>query len=193
MLLDCYGDMDGTGAFYALGGTMNYTFSEVSNTAGATLAAAGISSQSIFAAGAGEVTFRVTDAHGCEAVATITFTQPDTLIPGTIGVDQVICFEDDPNPITELTPASGGPAGGYSYQWQMSFAPGGPYMNIPGETGLDYDPPAGTGVNHLLPEGSTLRRLCARIYGYHRGGGESPAFGPADRWRDHLSGRSDPS
>jgi PKD domain/Ig-like domain CHU_C associated/PKD-like domain/SprB repeat/CHU_C Type IX secretion signal domain len=143
VILSCFGDANGTGAFYALGGTLNYSFSEVSNTAGATLAAPGFNSQSIFAAGAGEVTVRVTDANGCEAEASITFTQPAPLSGGTIGMDQVICFEEDPAPITELTPAAGGPAGGYSYQWQMSSNPGGPYANIPGETGLDYDPSAG--------------------------------------------------
>ncbi|MBT3198102.1 MAG: hypothetical protein HN344_10275, partial [Gammaproteobacteria bacterium] len=138
--LDCFGDADGTGAFYALGGTMNYSFSVVTNTAGASLAAPGITSQSIFAAAAGDVTIRVTDAHGCEADATITFTQPTVLTPGTIGINQVICFEDVADTIRELTPAGGGPVGGYSHQWQMSSVLAGPYSNIPGETGLYYVP-----------------------------------------------------
>ena len=141
-LLDCFGDTDGSGSFYALGGTMPYTFTEVSNTAGASLAAPGFNSQSLFGAGAGIVTIRVTDAQLCEAEATITFTQPTQLTPGEVGVDQVICFGDDPNPITELTAAGGGP-GGYNYQWQFANNIAGPYMNIPGETATIYDPPAG--------------------------------------------------
>ena len=141
-LLDCFGDADGYGTFYAQGGTMPYTFTEENNTAGATLAAPGINAQGIFGASAGVVTVRVTDINGCWAEATITFTQPDQLMPGVIESDQVICFGDDPAPITELAAATGGP-GAYTYQWQMASDIAGPYINIPGANGVSYDPPTG--------------------------------------------------
>ncbi|MCA1800701.1 MAG: PKD domain-containing protein, partial [Actinobacteria bacterium] len=144
-LLDCFGDNDGYGTFYALGGTMPYTFTEGTNTAGATLAASGMNSQGIFGASAGEITIRVTDVNGCTAEATIIFTQPDPLLPGVIGSDQIVCFDDDPAPITASTPASGG-TGSYTYQWQMTTIAGGPYTNIPGATSATYDPPAGASV-----------------------------------------------
>jgi len=143
VLLNCFGDGTGTGAFYALGGTLPYTFTEVVNTSGATLAPPGFNSQSIFAAGAGIVTIRVTDGNGCQVDATITFTQPAVLTPGTIEADQVVCYGDDPDPVTELTPAAGGPVGGYIYQWQMASNIAGPYINIPGASAIDYDPPTG--------------------------------------------------
>ena len=143
ILLDCFGDMDGTGVFYAVGGTMPYTFSEVSNTAGATLAPSGFNSQSIYAAGAGIVTIRVTDGNSCQTDATITFTQPAALTPGEIGIDQIVCFGDVPDPITEVVAATGGPVGGYIYQWQMANNIAGPFNNILGETAEDYVPTAG--------------------------------------------------
>jgi PKD repeat protein len=141
-LLDCFGDNDGYGTFYAMGGTMPYTFTEVTNTAGATLATAGMNFLGISGASAGEVTIRVTDVNDCVAEATIIFTEPDPLSPGVIGSDQVVCFDDDPVPITATTPASGG-TGIYTYQWQMTTIAGGPYTNIPGATDAAYDPPAG--------------------------------------------------
>ena len=139
VLLNCYGDTNGTGAFYASGGTMGYTFTEVTNSAGATLAAPGFNSQSIFNAGEGNVTVRVTDGNGCQTDATITFTQPDKLEPGEIGSDQVICFGEDPAAITETVAASGGP-GVRNYQWQMASTAAGTYNNIPGATAESFAP-----------------------------------------------------
>ncbi len=162
ILLDCFGDTDGTGAFYAVGGTMPYTFTEVTNTAGALLAAPGFNSQSIFAAGAGIVTIRVTDANGCQIDATITFTQPTALLPGDIEANQVICFGDDPAAFTELVPASGGP-GGYTYQWQMASTPAGPYTNIPIATAATYDVPAGLATTSYYRR-EVRSGLCAAEY-----------------------------
>ncbi|NSW93747.1 MAG: PKD domain-containing protein, partial [Bacteroidales bacterium] len=139
--LDCNGDHDGTGTFYAYGGTMPYYFEVVSNSTGGLVPPAVFNSLLFYNAGAGSITVRVTDNNGCTAEATINISQPDALTPGTIGQDQQICYGGTPSPINELTPASGGP-GSYRYQWQYSADPGGPFMNIPYANEKDYTPPA---------------------------------------------------
>ncbi len=76
VMLNCFSDSTGTGTFYASGGTMPYNFTIVTNTAGATISFPGFNSQTFFGAGAGTVTFSVTDQNGCSAQATIVVTQP---------------------------------------------------------------------------------------------------------------------
>ena len=142
ILLDCFGDMDGAGTFYAAGGTMPYTFTLVTNTTGATLAGPGFNSQTFFAAGAGIITVSVTDSKGCTVQATINITQPALLTPGSIAADQVLCNGDNPALLTELTAPAGGP-GAYNYQWQQSNNIAGPFINIAGATVNTYTPPAG--------------------------------------------------
>ena len=115
--LNCFGDNTGTGTFYASGGTMPYTFTVVTNTAGATISFPGFNSQTFFGAGAGTVTVSVTDQKGCSAQGTIVITQPALLTPGTIAANQVICSGTNPAQLTETVPASGGPAP-FVYQWQ---------------------------------------------------------------------------
>jgi len=142
ILLDCNGDIDGSGTFYGSGGTMPYNFHLISNNTGGTLAAPGFNSQTFFNAGAGTIIIAVTDFHGCFAQATINVTQPAPLTPGTIAANQVVCAGTNPVQITETVPASGGP-GAYNYQWQNSTAAGGPFINIAGATGTLYTPPVG--------------------------------------------------
>ncbi|MCJ7446400.1 MAG: PKD domain-containing protein, partial [Bacteroidales bacterium] len=142
ILLDCFGDMDGMGTFYASGGTMPYTFSVTANTTGATIAAPGFNSQTFFAAGAGTITVSVTDFKGCFAQATINITQPALLTPGSIAADQVLCSGDNPSQLTESVPATGGPVP-YNYQWQYAVNVAGPFMNIASGTAYQYTPPAG--------------------------------------------------
>ena len=99
--LNCFGDNSGTGTFYASGGTMPYTFTVVTNTAGATISFPGFNSQTFFGAGAGTVTVSVTDQNGCFAQGTILITQPALLTPGTIAANQVICSGTNPAQLTE--------------------------------------------------------------------------------------------
>lgn len=141
ILLDCYDDHDGTGTFYAYGGTMPYYFTVESNSTGAIIPPAFFNSLLFYNAGAGSITVLVTDNNGCTARATINISQPDVLTPGSIGTNQVICYGGTPETITELTAPSGGP-GNYRYQWQYSADPGGPFMNIPFADQKDYTPPA---------------------------------------------------
>ena len=57
---------------------------------------------------------------------------------GTIGADQTGCDSFDPDEITG-TAATGGCGGTAEYQWQVRPL-GGTWTNIPGATGLNYDP-----------------------------------------------------
>jgi len=139
--LDCYGDLDGMGTFYASGGTMPYTFIVLSNSTGGTVAAPGFNSQTFFSAGAGSITVQVIDANMCSAQATIHLTQPADLIPGSIAADQIICYGDSPATLTELTAPSGA-TGTYLYQWQQSTSASGPFINIAGASLSQYTPPA---------------------------------------------------
>jgi PKD repeat protein len=141
ILLDCNGDMDGTGTFYGLGGTMPYNFIVTTST-GATIPAFIFNSQNFFNAGAGVINVTLIDYHGCTAVATINVTQPDPLTPGTIVANQILCAGSNPAQITETVAATGGP-GAYNYQWQYGSTAAGPFFNIAGATGTLYTPPAG--------------------------------------------------
>ncbi|HQG76595.1 MAG TPA: PKD domain-containing protein [Bacteroidales bacterium] len=141
VVLNCFGDNNGMGTFYASGGTMPYTFI-VDNQAGATVAGPGFNSQTFFSASAGVVNVTVVDANGCSESASIQITQPDELLPGSIGDDQIVCSGDIPAAIRELTPATGGP-GARVFQWQSSTSVTGPFVNIAGANGSDYTPTTG--------------------------------------------------
>jgi len=141
VVLNCFGDNNGMGTFYASGGTMPYTFI-VDNQAGATVAGPGFNSQTFFSASAGVVNVTVVDANGCSESASIQITQPDELLPGSIGDDQIVCSGDIPAAIQELTPATGGP-GARVFQWQSSTSATGPFVNIAGANGNDYTPTTG--------------------------------------------------
>ena len=160
--LNCFGNNIGIGTFYASGGTMPYTFTIVSNTAGATISFPGFNSQTFFGAGAGIVTVAVTDQKGCFAQATINITQPALLTPGTIGTDQVVCSGTNPAQLTEITPASGGPAA-YSYQWQYGSTTAGPFINIALATASQYTPAPGASAT-LYYRRMVSSGMCAPVY-----------------------------
>jgi PKD repeat protein len=162
ILLDCNGDMDGMGTFYASGGTLPYNFHEVFNNTGGTPAPQGFNSQTYSNAGAGTITVAVTDFHGCFAQATINVTQPESLIPGTIAANQVLCSGDTPAQLTETVPATGGP-GAYNYQWQYGSTAAGPFINIAGATGTLYTPVAGAN-NTLYYRRMITSGICMPVY-----------------------------
>ncbi|MCI4648418.1 SprB repeat-containing protein, partial [Phaeodactylibacter sp.] len=62
---------------------------------------------------------------------------------GIIANDQVLCVGDDPASLNEVQMASGD--GALSYQWQSSSDVAGPYTDIPGATGINFDPTTVTG------------------------------------------------
>jgi PKD repeat protein len=143
IVLDCFGDTDGMGTFYASGGTLPYTFVVDENTTGGTVAAPGFNSLTFYNAGAGLVRVTVVDVNGCSAQAVINITQPDDLTPGSVEDNQVLCYGDNPDPITEVTGPAGGP-GSYVYQWQTSTNAAGPFINIAANANeSEYTPPSG--------------------------------------------------
>ena len=160
--LDCFGDMDGTGTFYGLGGTFPYHFTVATNTTGATIAAAGFNSQSFFGAGAGTITVAVTDFNGCFAQATITITQPLVLTPGSIGAPQVLCSGEIPAPLTQTAAATGG-SGVYNYQWQYSVNVAGPFNNIAMATQAGYTPVAAA-TSTLYYRRMVTAGVCMPVY-----------------------------
>jgi hypothetical protein len=167
VIINCFGDKTGTGTFYAIGGTPDYTFTwdPAGNTAGATFAAAGYNTQTIYNAGAGSVTVTVTDSKGCSAVATINFTQPDSLTAGSIEEDQVLCYGEDPDIITEVDPPTGGPAPfDYRFQWQYTSSPTGVFVSVPGANGPDYDPNPVNGATTTLTSEDGTSGSCPPVY-----------------------------
>ncbi|MBK7710503.1 MAG: PKD domain-containing protein [Bacteroidales bacterium] len=160
--LNCFGDNSGTGTFYASGGTMPYTFTIITNTAGATISFPGFNSQTFFGAGAGTVTVLVTDQKGCSAQASIIITQPALLTPGTIAAGQVICSGSNPAQLTETVAASGGPAA-YVYQWQYGSAAAGPFINIAGANANQYTP-APAAATTLYYRRMVTSGMCAPVY-----------------------------
>ena len=162
ILLDCFGDNDGMGTFYASGGTLPYTFSVVASPVGTSFAPSGFNSKTFFNAIAGVVTVAVTDFKGCFATATINITQPLLLTPGTIGTNQVLCSGDNPAELTETGAATGGP-GAYSYQWQYSSTIAGTYITIAGANLFQYTPPAGA-TNTTYYRRMVSSGICTPVY-----------------------------
>ena len=162
ILLDCFGDTDGTGTFFGSGGSLPYTFTVIINTTGATISASGFNSQSFFNAGAGTISMAITDLNGCFDMASINITQPALLTPGTIGANQVLCAGSNPAQLTETVAATGGP-GPYNYQWQYGSAPAGPFLNIAGANASQYTPPAGANTT-LYYRRMITSGMCAPVY-----------------------------
>jgi len=62
-----------------------------------------------------------------------------TILPGSIAVDDTICSGDDPDSLSSITAGTA-----YAtYQWQYSDDNGTTWIDIVGATGLNYDPPVG--------------------------------------------------
>ncbi len=162
IVLNCNGDMDGIGTFYASGGTMPYSFLVVSNTTGGTVAPSGFNSQTFFNAGAGSITLSVVDHNGCSAQSTINVTQPAVLNPGSISADQVICSGDNPAALTENSAPTGG-SGSYTFQWQQSTNAAGPFVNIAGATSNVYTPLSGA-IYTLYYRRMVTSGVCVPLY-----------------------------
>ncbi len=79
--------------------------------------------------------------NGCAKTQNQTLIVHQPINPGQIVSDQDICSGETP---TELSgpAATGGDPSSYFYQWQYSTDDGTTWVNIPGATGLAYQPPA---------------------------------------------------
>ena len=83
---------------------------------------------------------RVTSAS-CNETAysnVITVTVNPPLSPGSIGGTQTVCYNGDPNLLTNSASASGG-IGSYTYQWEWSSS-GSSWANVSSATGTSYNP-----------------------------------------------------
>jgi gliding motility-associated-like protein len=117
VLLDCFGDTDATGTFTISGGIAPFTWSTLSNTAGATYTlppTGGTTSVAFTGGGVGVVTLQVQDAGGCTSQATITITQPTALSASVTSITNVNCNGGATGAIN-ITVSGGTP--GYTYVW----------------------------------------------------------------------------
>ncbi|HRR12348.1 MAG TPA: hypothetical protein P5139_10080, partial [Tenuifilum sp.] len=89
----------------------------------------------------GDYTVTVTDGNGCVNSAQTTVLVYVQLNGGTVGSDQTICYNGDPDPFTNIASPTGGD-GNWTYQWQGKVGAGS-WTDISGATGLTYDVPAG--------------------------------------------------
>lgn len=104
----CYESLDGGASAIATGGTSPYSY----------LWSSGSTSVSADGLGAGTHTVTITDANGCEDIATVLLTQPDTISIPPI-VTNVSCFGAQDGKIT--TSVFGGTPN-YSYAWSTGSA-----------------------------------------------------------------------
>ncbi|PHI18402.1 hypothetical protein CEQ90_18035, partial [Lewinellaceae bacterium SD302] len=105
----CFGDDDGELTVVAMGGTPDYTYEwDVAAGGQTTATATGLV--------AGTYSVTVTDANGCEEIATGTITEP-TDLTATIEDAVVLCFGDDDG---ELTVVAMGGTPDYTYEWDAA-------------------------------------------------------------------------
>jgi len=99
--------------------------------------------------------FRRKDINACGILFTniITITVYPVFTPGTIGVNQNICYGTAPMQLSNLVAPVGG-TGTYTYQWQESIDGGltNPWTDVSGETNASFQPPS-------LTSGIWYRRL----------------------------------
>jgi gliding motility-associated-like protein len=124
-----------------------YSYNWWSNS-GLTIAAPGTNNTTSYtpvapAAGSSATYYVTATTGGCQSAATaFTISVYSNVSAGGIGSNQTICSGQDPVILSELTPASGGnSSAGYTYQWEMSTNGGTSWSDIPGATGVTYDPP----------------------------------------------------
>ncbi|MDG1518402.1 MAG: gliding motility-associated C-terminal domain-containing protein, partial [Flavobacteriales bacterium] len=116
--------------------TDDATWSNISGATSATYSPSNLTTSTYFRR---EVTSWLCESkHTSSILITV---HPD-LIPGTIGSNHTICYNEDPNLLTSDFDASGGD-GTYTYQWHWSEDSLTGWNNISGATNSTYDPPAG--------------------------------------------------
>jgi gliding motility-associated-like protein len=108
----------------------------------------------------GSYTITATDQNNCPSLpVSVIIVNPPPFIAGLVGINQSICLGEDPVLINELVPPFGG-IGGYQFQWQQSLTGSSndaDWINIPGATSNEFDPPAITQTTYyrrLVSSGS---------------------------------------
>ena len=123
------------GAVVSLEGTQglaSYSWSptNVLSTNNSRITSGNLNSTTIF-------TLDAIDANGCPGQDTIKIFAR-TLNPGTVGTDQIICANEQPDQFTSITAASGG-SESFTYKWQDSVTTGS-WVDITGAVALTYSP-----------------------------------------------------
>ena len=113
-------------------GLVSYTWSpaNVLNSTNSRITNGALNSTTIF-------TLDAIDANGCSGQDTIKIFAR-TLNSGTVGTDQIICANEQPNQFTSITAASGG-SETFTYKWQDSVVTG-TWIDITGAVALSYSP-----------------------------------------------------
>ncbi len=84
-----------------------------------------------------------------------------TILPGSIAVDDTICSSDDPNILNSITAGSVFA----THQWQYSDDNGLTWIDIPAATGLNYDPPPGlTNTRWFRRKASSCGGVAVDVY-----------------------------
>lgn len=105
----CFGATTATGTFTVTGGIAPFTYTVISNTAGATIslpAPGPTTSVNFTNGGAGVVTLQVRDNSNCTSQATITITQPAAAVTATTTITNVTCNGGNDGSIL-VTPSGG--------------------------------------------------------------------------------------
>jgi len=92
-----------------------------------------------------------TNACGSVISNTITVSVQGPVTSGTIGSDQIICFNTAPSQFANIVSPTGG-SGSYTYQWQIQPGCSGAWSDIPGATGNVYS-------STLLAQNTCFRRV----------------------------------
>jgi len=107
--LPCFGATTASGTFTVSGGIAPFTYTIISNTAGATIilpAPGPTTSVNFTNGGAGVVTLQVRDNSNCTSQATITITQPAAAVTATTTITNVTCNGGNDGSIL-VTPSGG--------------------------------------------------------------------------------------
>lgn len=146
------------------GGTPSYTYSWT-GPAGFTSTIQNPSIPNATPANSGTYTVTITDANGCQAINSINVTVWAQLTEPSICCTQVICDPpffppSDPDPLYIQVPVTGG-SGVYSYQWQISTTPTGPWTDIAGATSTTYTPVVYTSPRYYQLK---VTNVCGTVY-----------------------------
>jgi hypothetical protein len=85
------------------------------------------------------ITISTLNGIPCTAIGNCITVTANSVTAGVISGNRTVCSGGDPDPFTEITPATGT---GLTYQWQYSLTSGaGPWTDISGATSATYDAP----------------------------------------------------
>ena len=111
--VSCNGSTDGSIDVTVVGGTSPHSY----------LWSTGATTEDLDSIGAGTYVITATDTNGCPTTQTVTITEPDSLLSGSLSIDQTICYNTVPDTIESITLPVGGNQP-YSFNWQVNMGSG---------------------------------------------------------------------